>query len=364
MLPIRTVIAGAGLRGLYLTPALIENDAFRIVGLIDVMPERMQLLRDKFHLGNVGCYTSIDQCVGECDFDAVMVLTPDFAHAEIAVAALNAGKYVYVEKPLDISIDRMNRIMEADREAGRRTFVGFNVRFAPVVSTMRCLLDQGVVGRVLTIHCDEFYDGGRTYFRRWNRLRQFGGLWLNKSSHDFDLMRWFAGAEPVSVYASATVSYYLPKPEAAMYCRDCALAADCPDHFNRTGDRTAVHDELYALTERITGQKADLCLFNSDKDTFDHGAALVTFDNDAVATYSCNLVAGFTNRLLRVTGTKASIEGDILGNRVVVRHRDPSREQHIVPEVVAGGHGGGDAVVLRCFSDFVRGTPTGYTHRE
>ena len=53
---------------------------------------------------------------------------------------------------------------------------------------------EAAVGRVLTVQADEFYDGGRGYFRRWNRLRsEGGGLWLTKASHDFDLLYWLSG---------------------------------------------------------------------------------------------------------------------------------------------------------------------------
>lgn len=358
MPPIRTVIAGVGLRGLYLTPTLLENDSFRIVGVIDVMPERMTLLCDEFRLGDIGRYTSVEQCISGCDFDAMIVLTPDCTHADVVVPALRAGKYVYVEKPLDTTAERMAAIIAADAAAGGRVFVGFNVRFAPIFAAMRNLIEQGVAGRLLTVHGDEFYDGGRTYFRRWNRLNRFGGLWLNKASHDFDLMQWFAGGKPVRLFARAAVTHYRPRPDAAMYCRDCDLAPTCPDHFNRCGDPSPALARLHAVTEKVTGQKADLCLFNSDKDTFDHAAALVEFDNDVIATYSCNLVAGFTNRTVRITGVKAMIEGDMAANRIIIRRRDPSGEEVITPDRVVGGHGGGDVVIMQCFADFVRGKPT------
>jgi len=364
MKTIRTVIAGIGLRGLYLADPLLKNDLFQVVGLVDAMPRRMDLLCDGFNLKGIEKYTTIDQCLAECDFDALIVLTPDHTHADLVIPALSAGRFVYVEKPLDITADRMTRIIDADRAAGQKTFVGFNVRFAPLFATMRRLIDQDVVGRVLTIHGDEFYDGGRTYFRRWNRLRKFGGLWLNKASHDFDIMQWFAGGRPTSVFASSAITYYKPKPEAAMYCRDCDLLERCPDRFDKHMERTSLHTQLYALNEEVSGQKADLCLFNSDKDTFDHAAALVTFDNEVVATYSCNLVAGFTNRMLRVTGVKATIEGDMAANRIIIRRRDPSSEEIVTPAKVEGGHGGGDVMVLRCFADFVRGQKTHYVPPE
>ena len=71
--------------------------------------------------------------------------------------------------------------------------------------------DAGKLGKLLTIEANEYYFGGRSYFRRWNRLREFGGgLWITKACHDFDLINWFAGGKPRRVFAMSNLSYYKP----------------------------------------------------------------------------------------------------------------------------------------------------------
>ena len=365
MNPIRIVVAGLGLRGgTWGIQDLLKNgNDFVLAGLIDNLPARMDLIVRERELSGVPCFTDLETCLEQCDFDALAVFTPDATHADFVIPALEAGKWVFAEKPLDVTEERLEAIIAADRRAGGRTFVGLNLRCTPVYRKLRELLDAGVAGRLLTIQADEFYDGGRTYFRRWNRLRSIsGGLWITKACHDFDGIYWLAGAAPQTVYATSSLDYYVPKPEAAMYCRDCALRADCPDRYEQYVKPDSMWARLNAATERETGQRADLCLYNSDKDRggFDHGVAAVTFANHVLASYTLNVVSGFTNRILRIGGTKATIDADVMNGKIVIRRRDPSSEEQIDLGLRPDHHGGADDHLFSNFARFVRGLPTPY----
>ena len=169
-----------------------------------------------------------------------------------------------------------------------------------------------------------------------------------------------AGADPLRVYADASLDYYKPRDDAALYCRDCDLLADCPDRYEPSA-KPELYEKLgYRLAqlhEQATGNRPDGCLFNADKETFDHGVATVTFTNGVIATYTLNVVAGFTDRYMRVGGTKATVEGALSGKSVRVYHRDPARTEELDLTLEGGGHGGGDLKLLDAFAAFVRGEP-------
>jgi predicted dehydrogenase len=302
-------------------------------------------------LRNARVFADIETLLRAADCDAVMVTTTDAHHAEVVVPALKAGKFVFCEKPLETTAAKCRAIIAADRTAGGKTFVGFNLRYAPVYAKVKQLIDSGALGDLLTLQADEFYDGGRTYFRRWNRFRaEGGGLWITKASHDFDLLYWFAGARPLQVYATAQKTYYVPKAGAAMRCRDCAFEATCPDRAPREAH------PLVTIREEAGGEPHDLCLYNAPSDTFDHGIATVTFERDILATYTCNVVAGFTDRTIRVAGTKASIEGRLSGKTLTLCRRDPASQTEVPVDVdLAISHGGADSDVQDSFFRFVRG---------
>lgn len=355
---IRIAVVGLGRRSTWAVGSLAADPRFDVVALVDTIPAHSNTVSRLCNLAHVRTFTGIEECLESTDLHAVAVFTPDGNHAQVVIPALKAGKFVFVEKPLDITHDKLDAIIAADARAGGRTFVGFNLRYAPVYEKIHEMIQSGAIGDVLTIQADEFYDGGRTYFRRWNRLRSAGGgLWITKASHDFDLLYWMAGASPKTIYATAALNYYKPRPGAAMYCRDCQFnnPRDCQDRWIPQAQDPSIL-ALVQATEQATGRKPDLCLFNSDKDTFDNGIATVVFDNDVRANYTVNVVAGFSNRRMRISGTRGTLDGDLEYAIVTFTGRDPT---HIETFNLAaeGGHGGADGFVLDNFARFVAGQP-------
>jgi predicted dehydrogenase len=346
MSPIRIIVAGASRRGEYLANLFRAEGSFQLVACVDPITARAAYLVEQ-HGWGCPVFADIHAALAAVDCDAVMVATTDAYHAAVAVPALQAGKYVFCEKPLDTTAEKCGAIVAADAAAGGKTFVGLNLRYAPVYAAIHREIAAGTVGRVLTIQADEFYNGGRTYFRRWNRLREEGGgLWITKATHDFDLLCWMAGVPVESVYAVGARTHYAPRPDAPQRCRDCAL--DCPD-------RAGAADMFARLGEDATGQPYDLCLYNSDGDTFDHGIATLRHAGDLLSTYTCNVVSGFTDRRLRVSGTKGTLDGSLDENRVRLFRRDPSGEEEVPLLLGDGGHGGADGALAGEFARFVRG---------
>ena len=356
MSKIRIAVGGASARGEFFARILQDTGQADIVAIADPVVGRAHHVIEAKELVGTKAFESIESALAAADCDAVVVASSDAHHADVAVPALQAGKFVLCEKPLDTTLAKCRAIVDADRQAGGKTFVGLNLRYAPLYATVKRLIDRGAVGDVLTIQADEFYSGGRTYFRRWNRLRAFGGgLWITKATHDFDLITWLAGGvAPLEVYAAAAKTYYVPKAGAANRCRDCKLAETCPD-------KGSPDHPMAKIREDSGGEPGDLCLYNSDSDTFDHGIATIRYDKDILATYTCNVVVGFSDRRIRVSGTKGTIDGNLCSPTVILRKRDPSETEEIPVcgdgggDDISGGHGGADGNVAASFLRFVRG---------
>lgn len=356
---------GLGLRSFTFLSALQNiKEKCELVALCDLSAKRMEHVTKRYRLKGVRCYTDYRTCIMQSECNAVMIFTPDGRHADPTIAALEAGKHVFLEKPLEITETGCHSIIAADDAAGGRTYVGFNLRHAPVYRKIKELIESGITGPLLTIQADEFYDGGRTYFRRWNRLRELsGGLWVTKACHDFDLLQWLAGSTPVSISAHSALTYYKAKPEATLHCSECQLETDCPDAFDRYTSEEIKTFQLAAVEDGFP--RPDLCLYNSDKDTFDHGQTLIRFAGGLHATYTVNVVSGFTNRRIRVSGTRAVVDGDLASQEIIIRHRDPSRTERFIASETTDGHGGADKYLLPDFLAFVRGEkPTPVSPRE
>lgn len=352
----RIVVVGTGSRSALFLDELVRRDDCELVALCDRYPTRAAVAARQINRQDVPRFTELEECLDSVECDAIINCTYDGEHAKTTIPALARGKFVYLEKPLDITRENCQSIIDADRTAGGKTYVGFNLRHAPLYKKLKELIDEGILGKVLTIQADEFYSGGRTYFRRWNRLREIsGGLWITKACHDFDLLQWLAGRKPVSVAAFSHLTVYRPTHDYPLYCSDCDIIDTCPDAFkeNRVDGRSL---ELIKGAVQDGMTRPDLCLFNSDKDTLDHGVAIVDFESDIVATYTLSVVAGFTNRRIRVGGTKATVDGDLNSQQLFIQYINPRRTETITASETTDGHGGADKYLLPDFFAFMDGT--------
>lgn len=328
------------------------QDTVQVVGIYDLIPERTRHMLDKFCDGKGKTYTSLNEAVTDPEVSAVFICTPDWVHVESVEAALAAGRHVFCEKPLATTLEDCDEIIEASRASKGIFYLGMNLRHAPVYEKSYELIQQGRVGKITTIEANEHYYGGKSYFRRWNRLRKFGGgLWVTKACHDFDLLNWLSGGKPKRVYATSSLSHYVPKPEAAMYCRLCNLKDTCSDFYDIEAGNEKM-DQLLRVDEKADGKMRDLCLYNSDKDTFDNGIAVVNYDNDIRATYTVSVVTARRTRQLLITGTEGSVHADLETGLVTYwkRHTD-EKEVFDFTEQMKSSHGGADDKIFADFFD-------------
>jgi predicted dehydrogenase len=351
--PLRIGVVGMGARSWAFLPYFQRhrNDG-EIVALCDRVIDKARYMAEFAKL-TVPTYDALQTMIDRERLDALIVATPDFAHVEPVTAALAAGIHVYCEKPLATTLADCDAITRSAQTSKAILYIGFNLRHGPFHRTIHEIVSRGQLGRITTIEANEWYYGGKTYFRRWNRLQKFGGgLWITKACHDFDLLNWIANAEPISVAASAALSHYGPKADAGKQCRSCPLKRTCPDYYDVFN--TQPDDYLSALrriSERHGGEPGDLCLYNAEKDTFDNGIAMVNYANDVRATYTVNVLAARTTRQMRIIGSEGTLEGDMEKGWITVTERHTERQHtYDLSAMMRSGHGGADDRVL---ADFV-----------
>ncbi|WP_043619246.1 Gfo/Idh/MocA family protein, partial [Nonomuraea candida] len=187
---LRIGVIGLGLRGSLADVAHRPGEGSRVVAVAELDKSLRERAEERF---GARAYEDYRLMLGEVD--AVLVLTPDDTHAGLACEILRAGVPVFVEKPLDITLERCDAILRAARESGTRLYVGHNMRHMPVVRLMRDLIRRGDIGRVRTVWVRHFVGhGGDFYFKDWHAERaHVGGLLLQKAAHDLDVVHWLAG---------------------------------------------------------------------------------------------------------------------------------------------------------------------------
>lgn len=358
----------------------------------------------------------VERMIAEQRVDRVIVTTPDFTHAEIVSRALLAGADVVVEKPLTIDREGVERIAAAVAESGRNVVTTFNYRYSPRNSELRRIVQDGGIGRVTGVHFEWVLDTvhGADYFRRWHREKEHsGGLLIHKASHHFDLVNWWIGARPASVYATGGLRFYGDANAAERGLAARPGRGSVPDDAeaaarDRPNDPFALDlrddprlESLYLRAEQHDGYLRDRDVFSPGIDIEDNLSVLVEYDGGASLSYSLNAHAPWEGYRVAINGTEGRVELEVVeraavlvgadgrvvldpslsgdgetadgaasvapvrsrGERLVLqRHWEEAREIEI-PEGV-GGHGGGDAFLLRHLFDRVTedelGRPAGY----
>ena len=134
------------------------------------------------------------------EVDAVIIALPPALHASAAIAALNQGKHVYVEKPLATSVNDASRVLEAARRSGLIAMMGFNYRHNPLVQRARSAIGAGAVGTPVSVRT-VFTTPARA-IPAWKRQRESGGgVLLDLAVHHIDLIRFLLGTEVAHVSA-------------------------------------------------------------------------------------------------------------------------------------------------------------------
>jgi predicted dehydrogenase len=273
--------------------------------------------------------------------DGVFLTTPDDLHEGPAIDFLQAGVPVFVEKPVAITTEGSDRVLQAAYDSGARLYVGHNMRHMPVVLTMRKLIQDGAIGDVKAIWCRHFVGhGGDFYFKDWHADRtRTTGLLLQKGAHDIDVMHWLAGGYTTRVNAMGALTLY----------------GGITDRLDRTGQRFkdfVSSDNWPPLEQKGLAPVMDV---------EDLSMANLLLDNGVFMTYEqCHYTPDYW-RNYTVIGTHGRLEnfGDGPGGVVKVwnsRRSGYREDADLVVEIEGDteNHGGADPHLVAEFVNFVR----------
>jgi len=204
MTPLRLIQVGMGGWGRDWARLLARHgDLARTVAYIDVQPEMLARLQADNGTAAELCFPSLEAALAAVEADAVLVTAALGGHVPVAIAALEAGTHVLVEKPFAPSLAEARRVVELAAARGLRLMVSQNYRFFPAAQTAAALVREGVLGAVGSASV-RFRKYANTQPRdtHWHyRLRQ--PLLEDMAIHHFDLMRFVLGQEPRAVSCRA-----------------------------------------------------------------------------------------------------------------------------------------------------------------
>ncbi|CAM4175736.1 Gfo/Idh/MocA family protein [Bacillus paramycoides] len=338
MKTVRIGIIGAGLRSGIAKYWHNPGGNSVVVAAADVSIERLKTFQEKI---NQHAYITTDykELLARTDIDAVAILSPDYLHEEHAIAALQAGKHVYCEKPLAITVEGCDRIIEQAEKSGKHLMVGFNMRYMSMYQTMKEIIDSGVIGDLKAVWVRHFVGfGGYYYYHDWHgTAKNTTSLLLQKGSHDLDVIHWITGKYTKNVSAFGGLDFYGGDKPNTLTCPTCDEKDTCTEA------------SLNVLTQ---------CAFREEIDVEDNNMLIMELEGGIKASYlQCHFTPDYSRNYTFI-GTKGRVENDDVNEKVYVKTRK-SNSWNELSDITydmkkeQGSHGGADPKICRDFVELV-----------
>jgi inositol 2-dehydrogenase len=201
---IRMGLIGAGRMGKVFAHTLAFNVAeVDLVAIADSDPASAAVAAGF----GVDChYADYQELLGRADIQAVVIATPTSTHAQVIQDAASAGKHIFSEKPLAMTLEMCDEAIAAVRQAGVKLQLGFMRRFDAAYALAKKKIDEGAIGQPVVFHAIS-RDKGRTSLE-FARRENSGGMIMDMGVHDFDLARWLMGSEVVRVQTEGDCLVY------------------------------------------------------------------------------------------------------------------------------------------------------------
>jgi len=305
--------------------------------------------------------------------DAVVISTMDRDHVAPALACLELGYHVLLEKPMATTLEDCRAIEAAQRKSGTMVTVCHSLRYQKGFSLVKSIFDSGRIGQLMTMDQLEqvgYWHQAHSFVRgNWGNEGRSSFMLLAKSCHDLDFIAYLVGRPCRRVSSFGSLSYFTrthaPTGSTERCTDGCAVEHDCPysaiktyvDAGNLEAWPTCVPSFVHtreAHLEAIRTGPYGRCVFRTDNDVVDHQVVLMEFADDITASFT---MTGFTHdvsRKIRLNGTEGELSFDEHG--ITIKNFATHNIEQITVGHEPGGHGGGDWLVL---TDWLRAIQQG-----
>ena len=295
MIEIGVGIVGSGVRGVYcLGQAIVmlsDETGLIVRGVYDILPQRAdeakQFLESLYSREGsrrqVCVYEDYESMLADDSCEIILITNFTNDHRITAETALKAGKKVYLDKPISVTLEDGRSIVEASNR--NPLIMGFTRRYEKSWIKAKELLDEGMIGPLQMLQINSVIPYSR-YLQTWHRKKELSGGAINdKSSHHFDVFNWMAGEYPAYLNAVGGRSSVFPEDEnASASCRTCGR--EC--HYRR--DPEKLSDGAFVLNFRSWSRaveeidKIDNCVYAPGAEINDHAIVNIVYPSGVKAS--------------------------------------------------------------------------------
>lgn len=374
---VHAIVIGAGLRGRFTYGgwARAHPERLNIVAIAEPDDTRREGMAEEQELASGRVFGDWRELLAQPRMaDAAIVATGDTLHVEPALAALERGYHLLLEKPMATNPADCVRVVRAAERAKRILQVGHVLRHSAFYARVHEIVASGHLGEIAILDLKEHvaqWHMTHSYVRGKFRNRKIAApILLAKSCHDLDLLVWLAGAQPRRVASFGSLSHFRPEsapPGAPERCIDgCPAQATCIHDAVRfyldpqdgiaqiwPWSDVSLDPSREARREALRTGPYGRCVYRTDNDALDHQVLAVELDGGVTASFTVHGLATHERRTLRISGSAGELRGVLqTGEMEITRHGtlDTERIQIEGSEI---GHFGGDDGLVAHFVDCV-----------
>ena len=380
MKKLSAIIIGYGNRGYAYSQYSVDHpDELEIVAIADLNPIRRETARTRHNIPAEGLYTDWKDLAAKPKMaDFAMVTVQDNMHHEVALALIEKGYHLLLEKPMAPTPQECKDITEAAEKKGVKVVVCHVLRFNQFWRTIKRVIDSGRLGKVMNIIAQEevgHLHNSHSYVRgEWRNTAESSCMIMAKCCHDMDILQWILGQKCKYVQSFGRLSYFRKENQPAGApdrCLDgCPVADTChynavkvypkgtSEYFRRTAAGTNEMPTDEQVMEAIKEGPYGRCVFACDNDVVDHQVVNLEYEDGCTVSFTMTAFSeGY--RGIRIFGT----EGELVSSReqdyLELYPFDTRKWERIDIDVtgndIASGHGGGDTGIMVDILSLLRG---------
>ena len=382
----RKVIAiGCGSRGKTYTDIManLYGEDFEVVAVAEPVASRRNYIKEKHGIPDELCFESWEGLLALPKFaDIVIIATMDRDHYGPAMAAIEKGYDLLLEKPIAPTPEECREIQKAAEEKGVFVLVCHVLRFTKFFIALKNIIDSGEIGKVMNIqHIEGVGDVHQSHsFVRgnWGNSDESSCMILQKTCHDMDILAWLIGKKCTAVQSFGSLSYFTKEnaPEGApeRCIEGCPHADTCPYNAvklyvesNSDWFRGAATKQINPTNEQVVdamwNTQYGKCVFKCNNNVVDHQTVNLKFGDDVYVDFA---MSAFTlgGRVIRIMGTKGEITAAMDGDKIEVfnfitrQTRKHDCNSTATGEGITSGHGGGDEGIIFALRELLNGNPS------
>jgi predicted dehydrogenase len=387
---IKLALIGAGNRGFaYGKYALDHPDEVNFVAAADPVSIRREQFAAAHHIPFGNQFDNWEDLLTRPPLaDAVIVATPDHLHVAPAIAALERGYNVLLEKPMANTLEECVRLVHAADRTGQSLQVCHVLRHSDFFNQVHGIIRSGRLGDLITVEHREnvaYWHMAHSFVRgNWRRRDESSPMILAKCCHDLDLLYWIIGERFTHLSSMGSLRHF--RADQALRdgiprrCTDgCPIEAECPfsapgiylerrpwrsialgvdsvPHYDFSVERdwpfsVLAHGDTSPKALRLALETGPYgrCVYHCDNDVVDHQVVLMRSESGISVTLTMHGHSHEEGRTMRYDGTRATLEGHFghSRNMIVVHDHLTGRTEVVYPLGTHVTHGGGDAGLMK-----------------